>query len=150
ERPARRRARARRARARASEGAASTARSSVLRSSSPMTVKPSTRSYAPHMQRIGRYEVVSTLGQGGMGAVYEVRAAGGGESLALNLLPDSTPELRSRFLRETGILSFLSRHPHVVPYRDAGEDRGRPFVVMALLRGGTLESALARESIPRD
>ncbi|MBI3726086.1 protein kinase [bacterium] len=94
------------------------------------------------MKRIGRYDVVSTLGEGGMGTVYEVTLPGGTERLALKVLKDAAPEVVERFGREAAILQFLGRHDHVVGFRELGEERGRPYLVMELVRGGTLASLL--------
>jgi tetratricopeptide (TPR) repeat protein len=102
------------------------------------------------MQRIGRYEVVRPLGQGAAGEVFEVRAPDGGPPLALKLLTASSDEAVTRFAREGSLLQFLSRHPRIVKIRDMGEERGRPWLVMDLVRGGTLLQRLSRSSDARD
>ncbi|HZU96244.1 MAG TPA: serine/threonine-protein kinase, partial [Planctomycetota bacterium] len=90
-------------------------------------------------KRIGRYEIVRLLGQGGMGTVYEVRAEGSTERLALKLLATPDAGLAERFRREARALELLGRLDHVARIRDSGEDRGRLFIVMDLLPGGSLE-----------
>jgi predicted Ser/Thr protein kinase len=90
-------------------------------------------------KRIGRYDVVRLLGQGGMGTVYEVKVEGSTERLALKLLSNPDPGLAERFRREARALELLGRLDNVAKIRDAGEDRGRLFIVMELLPGGSLE-----------
>jgi tetratricopeptide (TPR) repeat protein len=99
------------------------------------------------MQRIGRYDVVRPLGRGAMGAVYEVRGPAG-ERLALKLLAVSGAEAIERFRREARVLEFVGRHANVVKLRDVGEHQGRPFLVMDLLEGGTLEDRLKKGPLP--
>jgi tetratricopeptide (TPR) repeat protein len=94
--------------------------------------------------RIGRYEIVSTLGRGGMAVVYEVQPVDGTERLALKLLGDAGPEVTLRFQREAKLLAALGDHPGVVRLRDSGEERGRLYIVMDLLRGGSLEDRLVK------
>jgi tetratricopeptide (TPR) repeat protein len=105
------------------------------------------------MQRIGHYEVVRPLGQGAAGEVFEVRAPEGGAPLALKLLTAQLPEIVARFAREGALLQFLSRHPRIVRIRDLGDERGKPWIVMDLVRGGTLSQRMSggasvRELIP--
>jgi hypothetical protein len=89
--------------------------------------------------KIGRYDVVKLIGQGGMGAVYEVRAAGSSERLALKVVLDPEPLLLERLKREGRTLLLIGEHPHHLRLRDTGEEHGRPFLVMDLLPGGTLK-----------
>ncbi len=100
--------------------------------------------------RVGGYELLELLGQGGMGAVFRVRAASG-EELALKLLLDarSSPKRRQRFTREAQVLQFLGRHPGIVALRDLGMDCGRAYLVMDLVRGGTLADPIAAGDVER-
>jgi serine/threonine protein kinase len=100
--------------------------------------------------RIGRWTLVRTLGSGAMGTVHEARLDSGPERFALKLLEDASPEHSARFIREQRLLEFLGRHPNIVRFRDAGEERGRPFLVMDLLSGGTLAERLKKEQISRE
>ncbi|HZV00010.1 MAG TPA: protein kinase, partial [Planctomycetota bacterium] len=91
-------------------------------------------------ERVGRFEVVRLLGQGGTGAVYEARA--GGETVALKLLLPglaSSPELMARARREGRALAALD-HPGIVRVVEAGEVEGEPFIALEYLPGGTLAS----------
>ncbi len=94
--------------------------------------------------RVGRFEVVRLLGQGGTGVVYEARS--GGETVALKLLlPDfaSNPELTARARREGRALAALD-HPGIVRVVEAGEVEGEPFLALEYLPGGTLASRAER------
>jgi hypothetical protein len=92
-----------------------------------------------------RYEIVRLLGEGGMGAVYEVKRITDGQSLALKLV--SGPVSRAsaqRFAREAEIGAQL-RHPNLVPIVDVGlAANGAPFLVMELVRGASLEDSRSR------
>jgi hypothetical protein len=91
----------------------------------------------------GRYRVVGKLGAGGMGAVYEVVRIADGEHLALKTLRGrADPELMARFAREAQIAAEIS-HRNLVPVVDVGIADGALFLVMPLVRGGSLEQARA-------
>jgi tRNA A-37 threonylcarbamoyl transferase component Bud32 len=95
--------------------------------------------------RFGRYEVLETLGRGGMGVVYRVRDDRLGRELALkalapHVLPDAAA--RARFRLEARALARL-RHEHVVRVHDAGEVDGAPYFTMERVEGITLDRVLA-------
>jgi serine/threonine-protein kinase len=89
------------------------------------------------MRRIGRYEIVGLLGQGGMSVVYKVRLPWIQKVEALKLFrphPNliallGEEEIKKRFLAEARIMASL-RHPHIVDIKDFDEDEGRPFFLM--------------------
>jgi len=94
--------------------------------------------------RLGRYEVVSPLGAGGMGEVYRALDSGLGREIALKVLPDgvaSDPHRLKRFEREARAIAALS-HPNVLTIFDVGQDGGRTYLVCELLEGATLGSRL--------
>src|ERR1700712_5714200 len=97
-------------------------------------------------RRLGRYELVSYLGSGGMSDVYVALHTGLRKRVALKLLRSS---LRcdsyavQRFLRE-GECAARVRHPNVVDVSDVGMENGVPYLVMELLEGETLAQTLAR------
>ena len=95
--------------------------------------------------RLGPYEIVSEIGRGGSGVVFEARGPGG-ERLALKLLlaARAGPDGRARFVRERRILEGLGESEGFVPLLDAGEAPEGPFLVMPLLPGGTLRDRLRR------
>src|SRR5581483_7328680 len=76
-----------------------------------------------------------------MGVVYQARAADGRE-VALKVLNVPSAEARARFAREARLLRALGAADGFVPIVDAGERGGHPFLVMPLLRGGTLRARL--------
>jgi serine/threonine-protein kinase len=93
-----------------------------------------------------RYEVVRLIDVGGMGQVYEARQLGLEREVAIKVLD---PRGRGhtwekRFLREVAINKQLT-HPNTIRLYDAGQTRsGRPFLVMELLNGETLDRVLRR------
>jgi eukaryotic-like serine/threonine-protein kinase len=94
----------------------------------------------------GRYRIERVLGGGGMAVVYCARDEELNRTVAVKLLAEhltEDPEFRERFLGEARIAARLS-HPNVVAVYDAGEDDGRPFIVMELVEGETLGDLFAR------
>ena len=89
----------------------------------------------------GRYQVVSFIGQGGMGRVYEVHRLGDGRRMALKLLAETaSPTAVARFAREAHIAAALD-HPNIVPALDVGvTPEGSLFVVMQLVNGPSIAS----------
>ncbi len=96
-------------------------------------------------ERIGPYELREQLGRGGMGVVHRAVDARTGQEVALKLLLAVADErARRRQLLEARALTRL-RHPSVVSLLDAGEDRGRPWLALELVRGRSLQERLDRE-----
>jgi serine/threonine protein kinase len=95
----------------------------------------------------GRYRVERVLGQGAMATVLLAHDAELGREVAVKLLDEglaADPSFRARFAREARVAAGLS-HPNVVTVFDVGEDDGRPFIVMELVPGHTLEERLRRD-----
>ena len=92
-----------------------------------------------------RYRVIRQLGAGGMGAVYEVERLTDGAHLALKImLGQVSGAIAARFAREAEIGARV-RHPHVVPIVDVGVTAtGTPFLIMELVRGGSVEGQRER------
>jgi serine/threonine-protein kinase len=102
--------------------------------------------------RLGPYEVLSSLGAGGMGEVYRARDTRLDREVAVKVLAPqlaADPEFRARFDREARAVSSLD-HPHICPLYDVGEapapspESPAPvrFLVMQLLEGETLAARL--------
>jgi serine/threonine-protein kinase len=94
---------------------------------------------------VGSYAIVRVLGRGGMGVVYEARAKGVARSVAIKfLVTNADPDFLARFERE-GRLAARVSHPHVARVASAGQFGGAPYLVLELLRGGSLSDRLKKE-----
>jgi serine/threonine protein kinase len=102
--------------------------------------------------RVGHYEIVARLGEGGMGTVYRVRHAALEREYALKVLSANVlaydPEAAQRFSREARSAARI-RHPNIVDVFDYGTlDDRRPYLVMELLDGESLEDLVDRGPVP--
>ena len=82
--------------------------------------------------RFGPYEIVSTLGAGGMGEVYRARDTRLERTVAIKTLPaqfSSDPVRKQRFEREAKTISSLN-HPHICVLYDVGSQDGVDYLVM--------------------
>ena len=85
----------------------------------------------------GRYRVLRMLGQGGMGAVYEVERQADNRKFALKVFSGGDSFARARFAREAQICAEV-KHPNVVTIMDVDvAKQGFPFMVMDLVTDGT-------------
>jgi len=94
-----------------------------------------------------RYEVERTLGGGGMAIVYLAHDRELGRPVAVKVLAETLAddaEIRQRFVREARLAARLS-HPNVVRVYDAGEEGGRPYIVMECVDGESVAELLRRE-----
>src|SRR5262245_41838458 len=96
-----------------------------------------------------RYQVISLLGAGGMGAVYHVWDSELGLSLALKVIrpetdPDAAQELERRFKREL-VLARQVTHTNVIRIHDLGEINGTKYITMPFVHGSDLAKVLASE-----
>jgi tRNA A-37 threonylcarbamoyl transferase component Bud32 len=108
-------------------------------------------SLAPGVTFAREFRVVRPLGQGGMGAVYEVEQLRTGKSRALKLMQPTLvvdEKSRERFVREARATAGVESD-HVVEVVDAGidPDTGSPWICMELLRGESLADRLDRTGI---
>lgn len=97
-------------------------------------------------QTISHYRIVEKVGEGGMGVVYVAEDSVLGRRVAIKTLTlkpgQNEQHFRTRFLREARAVSALS-HPNIATIHDYGEtDKGEPFIVMELVKGGTLNDLL--------
>ncbi|MDG1892621.1 MAG: protein kinase [Verrucomicrobiota bacterium] len=99
--------------------------------------------------RLGNYELVQKIGQGGMGEVYEAKDTKLNRKVAIKLLPMKYAEdaaYLTRFQREAELLASLN-HPCIAGVYGVEEHGGRKALVMELVEGATLEDRLKQGSI---
>jgi tRNA A-37 threonylcarbamoyl transferase component Bud32 len=102
--------------------------------------------------RFGPYEVIGSLGAGGMGEVYRARDTKLHRDVALKLLPDAfarDPDRLARFEREAQTLAALN-HAHVAQIHGLEEKDGVRALVMELVEGADLSQRIARGPIAVD
>jgi eukaryotic-like serine/threonine-protein kinase len=101
-------------------------------------------------ERISHYEILGTVGEGGMGEVYLARDTTLGRRVALKLLPDyftSNEHRLRRFKQEARAASILS-HPNVCVIHEVGEtEDGRPFITMEYVEGSTLRQRMSARNL---
>ena len=106
---------------------------------------PSKTSLEPGTTFADRYEVLGSLGQGGMGEVYRVRDREIGEEVALKLLrPEITldSEVVDRFRNELRVARRIT-HPNVCRVYHLGEHRGTYYITMELVPGEDLKTRIS-------
>src|SRR5215212_3832526 len=98
----------------------------------------------------GRYRVVAPLGSGGMATVLLCEDERLGRRVAVKRLhADSPDDVARRFTREARLGASLN-HPNLVSVYDTVTDAESVLIVMELVEGETLRSALARGPLPRE
>jgi len=102
--------------------------------------------------KLGHYEVLSLLGEGGMGVVYKARDNTLKRDVALKVLPASflrDPARLARFQREAEVLASLD-HPNVGPIYGIVDSEDSRGLVLALIEGPTLADQIAMGPLPLD
>jgi predicted Ser/Thr protein kinase len=121
----------------------------------PVTPKPPPRSAAVRVETAeyssligGRYQILSRIGQGGMGKVYKVKHTHLSRTFALKIISNQvaeTDEARELFYREARFASAMA-HPNITSVVDFGEDeKVGMFMVMEMVDGEALNRILFRE-----
>jgi formylglycine-generating enzyme required for sulfatase activity/tRNA A-37 threonylcarbamoyl transferase component Bud32 len=90
------------------------------------------------------YEVLGTLGKGGMGVVYKARQVKLGRLVALKMIlhaEHAGEDLRKRFQTEAEAVAAL-QHPHVVQVYEVGQHEGLPYFSLEFCAGGSLDDQL--------
>lgn len=98
------------------------------------------------VRRLGSYELIRRLGEGGMAQVYLARDVRLGREVAVKVLDQrlaERPGFRERFQREARVAAALD-HPHIVPLYDFGESGYELYLVMPFISGGSLQDVLKR------
>src|SRR5207245_10163318 len=93
------------------------------------------------------YEIVSAIGSGGMGEVYQAHDTKLGRDVAIKVLPEAfahDPQRLSRFQREAKLLASLN-HPNIATIHGLEESSGTHYLVMELVPGDTPRERTARE-----
>src|SRR6202171_412761 len=105
----------------------------------------------PRGIKLGSYEIVSSLGAGGMGEVYRARDENLGREVAVNVLPKelaADPERLRRFEQEARAAAALN-HPNILAvYGFSTTGKHAPYLVTELLQGQTLRERLPQGEIP--
>ncbi len=102
--------------------------------------------------KLGPYEILGTLGAGGMGEVYAAKDTRLDRTVAIKVLPEhlsASEEIKQRFEREAKVISSLS-HPNICTLFDVGHDDGVDYLVMEHLEGESLQERLEQGPLPMD
>jgi len=102
--------------------------------------------------RLGVYEIITPIGEGGMGQVFRARDTKLDRDVAIKILPEAfahDADRLARFTREAKTLASLN-HPHIAAIYGLEESGGVTALVMELVQGDDLSQRMARGAIPTD
>ena len=100
-------------------------------------------------QKLGNYEILDKIGEGGMGQVWRARDPRLNRTVAIKILPADVagdPVRRERFEQEARALASLN-HPNIVAVYDVGQSDGRAYIVSELVEGESLRAVMDRGPI---
>ena len=100
-------------------------------------------------RQIGHYQILSRLGEGGMGIVYKARDQHLDRFVAIKVLPPelvADPDRKRRFVQEAKAASALN-HPNIITIHDIASDNGTDFIVMEYVEGKTLGQMIPRRGL---
>lgn len=98
----------------------------------------------------GQYAIRSVLGRGGMATVYLARQASMDRDVAVKVMAAELADdeqFVARFEHEAQLIARL-QHPHILPVIDFGREDKHIYIVMQLVRGGSLDDRLSRGPLP--
>ena len=102
-------------------------------------------------RRVGNYELVEKIGEGGMGVVYKAEDSKLGRTVALKFMPpdiSNDPAYKERFAREAQTIAALD-HPNLCTIHAIEESEdGRLFIAMACYDGEALNKLIERGPLP--
>ena len=100
--------------------------------------------------RLGAYEIIGSLGAGGMGEVYRAKDLRLGREVAVKVLPQTvatSPDRLARFEREARTVAGLN-HPNIVTLFSVEDDSGVRFLTMELVEGESLAGLVTPGGLP--
>ncbi len=101
-------------------------------------------------QQFGQYRILGMLGRGGMATVFRAQQTSMDREVAIKVIkPDlvETEEFVERFRREARTIASLG-HPHILKVFDYGQQDDMVYLVMELVKGGSLADLIRRGSLP--
>lgn len=99
---------------------------------------------------VSKYRILEEIGRGSMGIVFKAENPLDGRNVAIKILAEkliNDPEMLQRFEREGGAASALN-HPNICRVFESGNWQGRPYLVMELLTGQSLDQLLKSGPVP--
>ena len=100
---------------------------------------------------LGRYQIESKLGEGGMAVVYRARDTLLERTVAIRVLAAEASDhnARRRLLEEARAASAIN-HPNICTIHEVGEAEGFAYIVMEYVEGGSLRDLAAEGGLPLD
>jgi tetratricopeptide (TPR) repeat protein len=102
--------------------------------------------------KLGPYEVLAPIGEGGMGEVYRAHDPQLGRDVAIKVLPQDVSageEQLARFENEARLASSLN-HPNIITIYSMGWQNQRCYIAMELIDGQTLQALMEKGPLPVD
>ena len=108
-------------------------------------------SSSPHMSlkrgtKLGLYQILERLGEGGMGAVYKAHDPTLQRTVAIKVLAKQDADASARLLQEARAASALN-HPHICTIHEVGEHEGQAFIVMEHVEGKPPRASSAPQAV---
>lgn len=98
---------------------------------------------------LSHYEILESIGEGGMGTVFRARDTRLNRTVAIKSLRGASPDRKARFLQEAQSASALN-HPNIVTVHDLLTEAGEDFIVMEYIPGQTLDRVIPKNGLRLD